>query len=94
MAQTPPAQPDPAPQTESDGVEVIAPPQDLPKAQPADPRTLQQRARDRRAFERCVLRAQSRSDDAGAYNPLAPDPVELCRQRTSMQTQASVPTSR
>jgi hypothetical protein len=90
LAQTQPA----APPAEEPGVDVVAPTPDLPKAQPADPRTIQQRASDRRAFERCLLRAQSASDDSGGYNPLRPDPVELCRQRTGMRTQDSLTTKR
>lgn len=76
--------------------EVVVPaPQVGPAPErPADPRTIQQRDRDRRAFERCVLRARARDDDNAPYNPLAPDPVELCRQKTSMLSGAAAPTRR
>jgi hypothetical protein len=75
-------------------VDVVAPPPELPKTQPADPRTIRQQIADRRAFERCLLRAQARQEDATAYNPLAPEPAELCRQRTSMRSPASAPSNR
>lgn len=76
--------------------EVVVPAPEVAPApvRPADPRSIQQRARDRRAFERCLLRARARDDDNAPYNPLAPDPVEICRQKTSMPSGTAAPNRR
>lgn len=67
----------------------------LPPPPPkADPRTLQQAMRDHRAFNRCLLAAQSRLAQDAIVQPGYEDPLEHCRRLTTMRDADAPPTAR
>lgn len=92
VAQT--QQPQPPPQSRNDAVVVPAPEYQRPQNRAPDPRTIEQQRRDRRSFERCLLRAQARETEERHYNPLRPDAAEVCRQRTRMWDENTAPQPR
>lgn len=59
-----------------------------------DPRTPDQRRRDARAYDRCVMRAQAKQSDNDRANPVGADPEEACRSRLGMSSRDSIPDSR
>lgn len=60
---------------------------------PGDPRSRAQRMRDIRAWDRCLIRAQSVADaDPTRYQPETPE--QLCRERLGMADRTAVPISR
>lgn len=68
---------------------------DRPVAAPdGDPRTPDQRRRDARAYDRCVVKAQNRQSDNARANPVGADPEEACRARLGMSSRDSIPDSR
>lgn len=79
----------------SDDVAVPAPQRPDTAAQKlADARSADQKRRDDRAFQRCLLAMQERQSRSTSFDPWQEDPLTACQKRTSMQNGAAVPTAR
>ncbi|MGE3143215.1 MAG: hypothetical protein AB7L65_07820 [Hyphomonadaceae bacterium] len=89
---TVPPEPPPAPPRAGDVVVPSARERPVPAPQ-ADPRSVNERMADIRAWDQCVLRVQSQ----GESNPMRPtlsDPEELCSRSLGMSSRTAVPNSR
>jgi len=61
-----------------------------------DPRPMSERRRDRRAWDRCVMKVQNRhSDDIGSgVVPVEDSPEQVCSKRLGMASRESIPQDR
>jgi hypothetical protein len=62
-------------------------------APPGDPRTMRERMRDIRSWDKCVLRAQAHGD-TDPMRPQLETPEDYCRERLGMAGRTSVPFDR
>jgi hypothetical protein len=60
-----------------------------------DPRPMAERRRHRRAWDRCVMKAQNRhSDDVGSgVSPVRDSPEQVCSAKLGMASRESIPDS-
>ena len=97
LAQTPSSGQDPLTLPTKSDPNTVTVPGTLERPAPSpdgDPRTPQQRTRDRRAFDKCVSRVQDRLEDSIGANPVMDSPEDYCSRRMGMKDRNAVPASR
>jgi len=84
----------PQPPAARDGDITVPSGREIPAPSPGnDTRTNEQRTRDIRAWDQCVMRAQGMAE-SDANRPQLTSPEEICSRRLGMGSRTSVPDSR